>query len=83
MSRVGQEDGPFDLRVHLVYLIDMNVRNMKTSDAKENKQLTELSDEELKKVNGRFFGPASLLECDAAKCRELGMKTNPQTCECE
>ena len=52
-------------------------------DTNENKQLTELSDEELKKVNGGFFGPASFRECDAAKCRELGMKTNPRTCECE
>ena len=51
-------------------------------ETNENKKLTELSDEELKKVNGGFFGPASLLECDAAKCRELGMTTDPETCEC-
>ena len=38
--------------MHIVYLIDMNVPNMKTSDAKEKKQLKQLSDEELEKVNG-------------------------------
>ena len=35
------------------YLIDMNVPNMKTSDAKE-KKFRELSDEELEKVTGGF-----------------------------
>ena len=56
---------------------------LKYMESTDNKQFTELSDEELKQVNGGFFGTASLLECDAAKCRELGMKTNPRTCECE
>ena len=63
------------------YLIDMNVPNMKTSDAKE-KKFRQLSDQELKQVNGGFFGTASLLVCDGAKCRELGMTTDPETCEC-
>ena len=43
-----------DLRLllkHIVYLIDMNVPNMKTNDSKE-KQFRQLSDEELEKVNG-------------------------------
>ena len=37
--------------MHIVYLIDMNVPNMKTNDSKE-KQFRQLSDEELEKVTG-------------------------------
>ena len=50
--------------------------------AKQNKQFTELSDEELKQVNGGVFGPAWIIECDATECKKLGMTTDPETCEC-
>ena len=56
-------------------------KDMKTTDNNQNKKFTELSDEELEKVNGGLAMPAG--RCDLHKCPELGKKTNPRTCECE
>ena len=50
---------------------------------KENKQFTELSDEDLKQVNGGFLSSTGLIACDMLNCSKLGKKTNSQTCECE
>lgn len=49
--------------------------------AKE-KKLTELSDEELKQVNGGYLSPMHIGVCNFKKCPELGKKTDLLTCEC-
>ena len=59
--------------MHIVYLIDMNFQNMKTSDAKEKKQLRELSEEELKEVTG---GSRSPDECNNQEYR----CSHPEVC---
>ena len=58
---------------------------MKTSDAKEKKQLRELSDEELEKVNGGATPAKQVRNCNLVinPC-EPGMHKNPMNnCQCE
>ena len=58
---------------------------MKTSDAKEKKQLKQLSDEELEKVNGGAIGWIHGGNCNSVinPC-EPGMQKNPMNnCKCE
>ncbi len=47
---------------------------------KAKKQFTELSDQELEKVNGGHAMHAAY--CNFEKCRDLGKETDTETCEC-
>ena len=55
---------------------------LKYMESTDNKQFTELSDEELEKVNGGSFHVGPAISCDPIKCPELGKETDPKTCEC-
>ena len=50
---------------------------------KQNKQLTELSDEELKQVNGGYPGNIHATVCDELTdpC-DAGMRKSPINCQC-
>ena len=55
---------------------------MKNQETTPKKELKQLSDEELEKVNGGSLNARLAINCDQIKCPELGKETDLKTCEC-